>query len=52
MPTIIIQGFKFRFYSSDRNEPPHVHVIKDEKVVKYGCMILGWSIIEVTTNLH
>jgi hypothetical protein len=29
-----IAGYKFRFYSSDRFEPPHVHVIRDEKVAK------------------
>ena len=34
MPTIVIQGFKFRFYSSDVNEPPHVHVIRAEGVAK------------------
>ena len=31
MPTIFIEGYKFRFYSSDVNEP-HVHVIKAENV--------------------
>lgn len=34
MPTVLIEGFKFRFYSSDRNEPPHVHVIQGERVAK------------------
>lgn len=34
MPTILIEGYKFRFYSSDRVEPPHVHVIRDDKVAK------------------
>jgi hypothetical protein len=34
MPTIFIEGFKFRFYSSDLHEPPHVHVIRAEKVAK------------------
>ena len=34
MPTIIIEGYKFRFYSSDINEPPHVHVIHDNNVAK------------------
>ena len=34
MPTIKIDGYKFRFYSSDRNEPPHVHVIRGENVAK------------------
>lgn len=34
MPTIQIGGYKFRFYSSDLNEPPHVHVIRVEQVAK------------------
>ncbi len=34
MPTVIIEGYKFRFYSSDINEPPHVHVLRSEKVAK------------------
>ena len=29
MPTVEIEGFKFRFYASDIGEPPHVHVRKD-----------------------
>jgi Domain of unknown function (DUF4160) len=34
MPTVTIEGYKFRFYSSDIREPPHVHVIKDDNVAK------------------
>jgi hypothetical protein len=34
MLTIFIEGYKFRFYSSDVNEPPHVHVIRAEHVAK------------------
>jgi hypothetical protein len=34
MPTILINGYKFRFYSSDVNEPPHVHVIRAEQEAK------------------
>ncbi len=34
MPTTRIAGYKFRFYSSAIFEPPHVHVIKGEKVAK------------------
>lgn len=34
MPTITIEGYKFRFYSSDVQEPPHVHVIHGENVAK------------------
>jgi hypothetical protein len=30
MPTILIEGYKFRFYSSDLNEPPHVHVLRED----------------------
>ena len=34
MPTILIEGYHFRFYSSDISEPPHVHVIRDDNVAK------------------
>ena len=34
MPTVLIGKYKFRFYSSDRFEPPHVHVIRDENQAK------------------
>ena len=35
MPTIFIEGYKFRFYSSDVNEPGrNVHVIQAERVAK------------------
>jgi hypothetical protein len=34
MPTTIIEGYRFRFYSSNINEPPHVHVIRDDNVAK------------------
>jgi len=35
MPTLLIwRGHKFRFYSSDGLEPPHVHVYHDRKSVK------------------
>ena len=34
MPTIKIERYKFRFYSSDVGEPPHVHVIDGDMVAK------------------
>ncbi len=34
MPTIFIEGYKFRFYSSDIHEPPHVHVIRGDSIAK------------------
>jgi hypothetical protein len=34
MPTIKIERYKFRFYSSDAGEPPHVHVIDGDLVAK------------------
>jgi len=31
MPTILfINGFRFFFFSGDRNEPPHIHVKKGD----------------------
>jgi hypothetical protein len=35
MPTILnSDGYRFHFYSSDRDEPPHVHVSKAEGYAK------------------
>jgi hypothetical protein len=35
MPTLLIwRGYKFRFYSSDAFEPPHVHTATDGKSAK------------------
>lgn len=36
MPTILlINGWRFHFYSDERNEPIHIHVEKAEKECKY-----------------
>lgn len=35
MPTVIRIGpYRFFFYSSDGDEPPHVHVERDDKIAK------------------
>ena len=47
MPTITIEGYLFRFYSSDGNEPPHVHVIRG------GCEAKLWlEPVRVEYNRH
>lgn len=36
MPTVLRQGpYRFFFYSSDGQEPPHVHVERDNHVAKF-----------------
>jgi hypothetical protein len=36
MPTVLeIEGFRFFFYSADRNEPPHIHVRKAGQEAKF-----------------
>lgn len=36
MPTILRDGpYAFVFFSSDRNEPPHIHVKRDRQIVKF-----------------
>ena len=36
MPTILREGpYRFYFYSSDGEEPPHIHVQRDEAMAKY-----------------
>jgi len=36
MPTVLRIGpYRFFFYSGDREEPPHVHVERDDCIAKY-----------------
>ena len=36
MPCVLRVGpYSFRFFSSDRNELPHVHVVRDGQVAKF-----------------
>ncbi len=36
MPTVRRSGpYRFFFYASDRDEPRHIHVERDDKVAKY-----------------
>lgn len=36
MPTVFEHGpYSFVFFSSDRGEPPHVHVKRDRRIVKF-----------------
>jgi len=30
-----VDGFEFKFYSNDRAEPPHVHVWRDGRQIKF-----------------
>ena len=35
MPTLlVVEGFRFHFFSNERQEPPHVHVRKARAVAK------------------
>ena len=40
MPTILIEGYRFRFYSSDRYEPPHMHIIHGENEAKIWLQLI------------
>ncbi len=36
MPTVLRSGpYRFFFYSGDRDEPPHVHVERDDREAKF-----------------
>jgi hypothetical protein len=36
MPTLLeVEGFRFYFFSQERNEPPHVHVEKGDGRAKF-----------------
>jgi hypothetical protein len=36
MPTVLYDGpYRFYFYASDRDEPVHIHVERDDDIAKY-----------------
>jgi hypothetical protein len=36
MPIVLrTKGYRFEFYASDQDEPPHIHVKKDKKHAKF-----------------
>ena len=36
MPTVLRVGpYRFFFYAVDRDEPPHIHIERDDKVAKF-----------------
>ncbi|MCT7952369.1 DUF4160 domain-containing protein [Ancylothrix sp. C2] len=36
MPTVLrFEGYRFYFYSHEPNEPPHIHIDKDEMSAKF-----------------
>jgi hypothetical protein len=58
MPTVLIEGYKFRFYSSDCHEPPHVHVLQDNNEAKIWLLPVslqhnhGYNAVEVDRILR
>lgn len=45
MPSRIVNGYKLQFYSADRQEPPHIHVVRAEKRAKVWLrdLSVAWS---------
>jgi hypothetical protein len=44
MPTVLRVGpYRFFFYAADGNEPPHVHVERDEAEAKYWLDPVQWE---------
>lgn len=36
MPTVLKVGpYRFFFYASDRDEPPHIHIEREDRVAKF-----------------
>ena len=36
MPTVLrVDPYRFFFYAGDREEPPHIHIEREEKVAKF-----------------
>lgn len=50
MPTILyIDGWRFFFYSNERNEPIHIHVQKGDKECKYWLDSKNFEVNEAYT---
>ncbi len=45
MPSVVIDGYIFRFYASDRPERPHMHVLKggQEAKIWLSPVELAWN---------
>ncbi len=44
MPTVLNDGpYSFVFFSSDRGEPPHIHVKRDRQLAKFWLDPIGLS---------
>jgi len=47
MPTILfVMGWRFFFYSNEKNEPIHIHCLKAEKECKYWLDIENFALEE------
>ena len=59
MPTVLRSGpYRFYFYSHEPNEPPHVHIDRDDRSAKFwlnpvGLAVnLGFSAVELARIEH
>ncbi|MGH9555331.1 MAG: DUF4160 domain-containing protein [Terriglobales bacterium] len=46
MPTVLrVEGYRFFFFSNERQEPPHIHVAKAENYAKFWLdpVSLAWN---------
>ena len=51
MPTVLLlNGWRFHFYTNERNEPIHIHVEKAERECKYWLDVDGFNIREAFTH--
>ena len=47
MPTILRErGYRFFFFMADRYEPPHIHVVRDDKAAKVWLDPLEFDFVE------
>ncbi len=45
MPTVLRDGpYRFYFFSNDRNEPPHVHIDRDDLSAKFWLDPVGLAV--------
>ncbi len=47
MPTVLRNGpYRFFFYAGDRDEPPHIHIERDNNIAKFWLDLSGCKTAE------
>jgi len=52
MPTVLVEGqYTFIFFSSDKGEPPHIHVEHERRIAKFWLSPVALAKIEALPGM-